>query len=89
MANCFKSISLSGQEARRVLRSLYLEFKKKRLSNDTGDQIRVTTDPFAGIVITAYDSDKVLVQGTGEKHIKVIWKAMKLFAKVQEMQREV
>lgn len=61
------------------------EYREKRLTNDKGYRFTIDSESFNKVVISAYDTDKVIVQGRGEKQVKLVRGALKVYARIQKM----
>lgn len=59
-------LKLSSKYVGRTLKALDIEVKKKRLPNDLGTAFHLKDGPCCGVVVTAYDTGTVTVQGRGE-----------------------
>lgn len=58
-------LKLPKRYVRQILESFDIEFAEKRLRNDSGVVFRLKTGAWYGVIVNAYDTGTILIQGKG------------------------
>lgn len=61
-------LKLSEMYVRTTLKALGIKVREARLPNDLGTAVHLKTGPCRGVIVVAYDTGTIVVQGKGKEN---------------------